>query len=63
MTKNYFAMQWHITDRCDQRCKHCYIFAGEDKSYSPEFDLSTLKEIFFDFLDTCKKWIKDQVFL
>ena len=58
MTKNYFAMQWHITDRCDQRCKHCYIFAGEDKSYSPEFDFSTLKEIFFDFLATCKKMDK-----
>ena len=23
----YFAFQWHITDECDQRCKHCYIFA------------------------------------
>ena len=22
-----FAFQWHITDACDQRCKHCYIFA------------------------------------
>lgn len=25
--KEYFAFQWHITDECDQRCKHCYIFA------------------------------------
>lgn len=25
--KEYFAFQWHITDACDQRCKHCYIFA------------------------------------
>ena len=23
----YFAFQWHITDECDQRCKHCYIFS------------------------------------
>jgi radical SAM/SPASM domain protein of ACGX system len=23
----YFAIQWHITDVCDQRCKHCYIFS------------------------------------
>lgn len=23
------AYQWHITDNCDQRCKHCYLF-GED---------------------------------
>ncbi len=28
----YFAFQWHITDWCDQRCKHCYIFSeNEDK--------------------------------
>lgn len=24
--KNYFGMQWHLTDDCDQRCKHCYIW-------------------------------------
>ena len=23
----YFAFQWHITEACDQRCKHCYIYA------------------------------------
>lgn len=23
--KPYFSFQWHITDECDQRCKHCYI--------------------------------------
>jgi radical SAM/SPASM domain protein of ACGX system len=23
----YFAFQWHITDVCDQRCDHCYIFS------------------------------------
>jgi len=23
----YFAFQWHITDTCDQRCQHCYIFS------------------------------------
>jgi len=27
MVKQYFAIQWHITDICDQRCKHCYIFS------------------------------------
>ncbi|MBQ8099236.1 MAG: radical SAM/SPASM domain protein, ACGX system [Bacteroidaceae bacterium] len=24
---DFFAFQWHITDECDQRCKHCYIFS------------------------------------
>ena len=28
MQKPTFAFQWHITDECDQRCKHCYIFAN-----------------------------------
>lgn len=23
----YFPFQWHITDACDQRCRHCYIYA------------------------------------
>ncbi len=27
--KQYFAFQWHITDDCDQRCRHCYIFAED----------------------------------
>ena len=31
----YFAFQWHITDECDQRCKHCYIFA-EDACRKPD---------------------------
>ena len=25
----YFAFQWHITDACDQHCKHCYIFSED----------------------------------
>lgn len=28
MEKPYFAVQWHITDICDQRCRHCYIYAS-----------------------------------
>ena len=23
------SYQWHITDNCDQRCKHCYLFAED----------------------------------
>ena len=25
--KPYFSIQWQITDMCDQRCRHCYIFS------------------------------------
>ena len=25
----HMIFQWHITDLCDQRCKHCYLFAED----------------------------------
>lgn len=30
-----FSLQWHITDACDQRCRHCYLYA-EDPGRRPE---------------------------
>ena len=54
-----FSMQWHITDRCDQRCKHCYIYEGKDKKCGLELDLDTLKAILEDFLQTCDKLERD----
>ena len=30
-----FGFQWHITDECDQRCRHCYIYS-EDPGRAPE---------------------------
>jgi radical SAM/SPASM domain protein of ACGX system len=26
---NSFVFQWHITEQCDQRCRHCYVFNAE----------------------------------
>ncbi len=23
-----FGFQWHLTDACDQRCRHCYLYGG-----------------------------------
>lgn len=50
-----FSLQWHITDKCDQRCKHCYIYRGEDKKKSCELDLKVLERILDDFIQTCAK--------
>lgn len=58
MIKSYFSLQWHITDKCDQRCKHCYIYAGKDKKCSSEFSYEKLRKIFFNYLDMCKKMNK-----
>ena len=55
MTQKYFGLQWHITDSCDQRCKHCYIYAGKDLYKNNDLPLEKLSEILQDFVTTCKK--------
>ncbi len=29
--KKFFSLQWHVTNACDQRCKHCYIWTNSDQ--------------------------------
>lgn len=60
MDNSFFALQWHITERCDQRCKHCYIFNGRDMTYT-EFSVEQLREIVNDFVKTCKKMNKSPI--
>lgn len=47
-----FHIQWHITDRCNLRCLHCY---GE--SFSPDSELSwpRLREICDNIIDTMRR--------
>lgn len=55
MSKMLFGLQWHITDNCDQRCKHCYIFEGKDEKCLLELDLATLEKILNNFINFCNK--------
>lgn len=48
----YFAFQWHITDSCDQRCDHCYIFA-EGHPHLIEMPLPRAKEVIAQCSDMC----------
>lgn len=49
-----FSFQWHITDECDQRCKHCYIYADKELNpYSPQFDV--MEKILENCIDFCRK--------
>lgn len=38
----YFAFQWHITEACDQRCKHCYIYALGSHAKFKEMNLADM---------------------
>lgn len=51
---NYFAIQWHITDYCDQRCKHCYIFSEGNPKLTTT-SLEDIKYILNNIIDFCNK--------
>ncbi len=52
--KQYFSFQWHITDDCDQRCKHCYIFSEDNCKALESMDWEQLQEAFYNCLDFCE---------
>lgn len=51
----YFAFQWHITEACDQRCKHCYIYAQGSHAKFKEMRLEDMVTVIENCLEFCKK--------
>lgn len=52
--KPYFAFQWHITDACDQRCKHCYIFSEDNNKKTESMSFSQMQEVLSNCEDFCR---------
>lgn len=52
--KQYFSFQWHITDECDQRCKHCYIFSGDLRKKPDSMSWAQIEDTFYNCLDFCE---------
>jgi len=52
---NEFYFQWHITERCNLRCIHCY---QEGYNIRSEFSLAQLEEIADRIILTLRKWRK-----
>jgi AdoMet-dependent heme synthase len=50
---NEFHIQWHITDRCNLRCLHCY---QDQFTREPELDWQHLKYICDNLFATMEKW-------
>lgn len=50
----YFAFQWHITDSCDQRCEHCYIFS-EGHPHLIEMSLDKAWQVIGQCTEMCRK--------
>ena len=53
--KEYFAFQWHITDECDQRCKHCYIYALGSHAKFKEMALADMVKVIENCQTFCEK--------
>lgn len=54
----FFCLQWHITNKCDQRCKHCYIFNSGNSIPTEEWSVDDAKLLINDYLDFCQKYDK-----
>lgn len=49
---NKLLMQWHITERCNLKCLHCY----QEGEPTKEVDCSTLETILKQYVSLLKKW-------
>jgi radical SAM protein with 4Fe4S-binding SPASM domain len=52
MANERLLLQWHITEKCNLRCKHCYqeCFTGED------LPISVLSQILDEYLEFLDEW-------
>ncbi|MCM1166961.1 MAG: radical SAM/SPASM domain protein, ACGX system [Lachnospiraceae bacterium] len=50
----FFSFQWHITDDCDQRCKHCYIFSEDNCKPLDTMTWEQIQDTFYNCLDFCE---------
>lgn len=53
--KEQFYIQWHITNLCNLRCRHCY---QDDFSKKSDLDWQGLKKISDNLLETLEEWDK-----
>lgn len=51
----YFGFQWHITDCCDQRCKHCYYDWDSNPYVNQGLPYEMLSVILDNIIETCNK--------
>jgi len=45
-------LQWHVTERCNWRCKHCY----QESYTTPEMNLEKMQDILDQYVALLKKW-------
>jgi radical SAM protein with 4Fe4S-binding SPASM domain len=55
--KASLAVQWHLTNKCQKKCKHCYMFDNNyKKMLSDELSYEEIINVLNDFDNFEKKW-------
>lgn len=54
--KRYLSFQWHITDECDQRCKHCYIFSEDERKKPDAMTWEQMQDVVDNCCDMCEMY-------
>lgn len=54
----FFCLQWHITNKCDQKCKHCYIFNSGKPIPTEEWSIANTKSLIANYTGFCQKYDK-----
>lgn len=60
--KPSFAFQWHITDECDQRCKHCYIFSEGACTKLESMPVDKMKQVLASCEEMCDELGREPYF-
>ena len=60
--KSNFSFQWHITDECDQRCKHCYIFAEDNSKPIDRMSWESMLATLENCEDFCREFDRQPYF-
>ncbi len=47
-----FFIQWHLTEKCNLKCKHCY----QEENYSGEMSLPEVREVIREVSDMIDAW-------
>ena len=51
----YFAFQWHITEACDQRCRHCYIYSLGSRAEFMQMSMEDMRKVLNNIETFCIK--------